>query len=202
MYSGHRNQRLHPKSGRSKEKVRLIDRERPENVMQEPFTRPRRSRMSSMSFDDEFVDRHRVPIEASTSSEDSTQVEGEDSQESDQNDDALGKDVEITEGGWICRVERFQMYLSSRGRIRFRHLRPEHSSPIRNQDMADPRKPETLDQDKVEKKIQQSIISCIYHTDTIRDGHEAFTVSGTDIEIKSPLILEILRENTSHGQEV
>ena len=168
--------------------------------MQEPFTRPRR--LPSMSFDDEFVDRHRVPIEASTSSEESMQVEGEDSQESDQNDDALGKDVEITEGGWICRVERSQKYVGSRGRIHFRHLRPEHSSPIRDQDMEDAHKPERLDQDKVEKKIQQSIISCIYHTTTFRDGHEAFTASGTYIEIKSPLILEILRENTSHGQEV
>ena len=168
--------------------------------MQEPFMRPRCSRMPSMSSDDDFGVRHLFPTEASRFSEESMQVEGEDSQEGDQSDDALGEDVEITEGGWICRVERLQKYLGSRGRIHFRHLRKEHSSPVWDQDMADARKPERLNKDKVEKNFQQSIISCIYHTTTSRHGE--FIEPETYIVIKSPLLLEVLRKNTSYGQEV
>ena len=162
--------------------------------MQEPFMRPRRSRMPSMSSDDESGVRHRVLTEASTSSEESMQVEGENSQESDQSDDALEKDVEITEGGWICRVERFQKHVDSKGRIRFRHPR---------KDMADARKPERLNKDQVEKNVQRSIISCICHTTRRRHRrHQDYIESETYIEIKSPLILEVLREYTSYGQQV
>ena len=165
--------------------------------MQESLTQPRRSRMPSMSSDDEIVVSRRVPTEAFRSSAEKTQVEWKDIQESHQSDDVLGEDVEITEGGWICRVERFQKHVDSRGRV---HFRKEYSSPGWDQDMADARKPEKLNPDQVEKNVQQSIISCIYHTTRRRD--KGFTEPETYIEIKSPLILEVLRKNTSHGQQV
>ena len=184
-----RDHHLHRKSGRSTKKARRIDGERPED-----FTQPYRSRMPSTSSDDEISSR------AFTSSAEKMQVERNDIQESYQSDDALGEGVEITEGGWICRVERFQKHVDSRGRIHLRHPRKEHSSPVRNQDLAAARKPEGLDPGQVEKSVQQSIISCVHHT--AKSKKKDFIESETYIEIKSPLILEFLRNNTSYEQQV
>ena len=185
MSSSHRDQHLYRKRRPSKEEVRFY-RERPEDL-QIQIPQPRRAGMPSMSSDDESI----------TWSAERVQVELE---ESDQSDDALGEDVEITEGGWICRVERFQKKVDSLGRIHLFRLRKEHSSPVWDQDTGDARKPEGLNQDQVEKNVQQSIISCIYHTTRSRD--KDLIEPETFIEIKSPLILEVLRKNTSYGQQV
>ena len=169
--------------------------------MQVSLTQPRRRpRIPSMSSDDEIVLCHPDPTEASTSAAERTQVEGRYIQESDHSDDALGEDVEITEGGWICRVQRFEKRVDSRGGIHFRRPRKEHTSPVLDQDMADAREPERLIQDQKEKNVQRSIISCISHTTSDQD--EEYIEPETYIEIKSPLILEVLRRQTSYGQQV
>lgn len=161
---------------------------------------PHRSRMPSTSSDEYIPVRHRVTIEASTSSAEGEQVEWEDFEESHQNDDALGEDVEITEGGWICRVERFEKHVDSRGRVHLRHPREEPSLPVWDQGMADARKPERPNPGQVEKNVQQSIISCVHQT--TRPKKKGLIESETYIEIKSPLILEVLRKNTSYEQQV
>ena len=196
MYLGRPDQQLQRKSRRSKYKVRSTDREREEDLIQESLSQPRRSRMASMTFDDEIEIRSPASSVSSTSSAERMQVEWKDIQESDQSDDAPGEDVEITEGGWICRVERFQKLVDSRGKI---HLRKKRSSPIWDPKLAYARKPEGSDPDQVEKNIQRSIISCVHYTSK---RHAGFIESETYIEIKSPLILEVLRKNTSYGQQV
>ena len=162
--------------------------------MQESLTQLQRSRMPSMSSDDENSSR------AFTSSADKRQFERNDMEESDQSDDAVGEEVEITEGGWICRVERFQKHVDTTGRIHLHHARKEHSSPGWNQGMADTRTAERLKPGQVEKKVQQSIISCINHSSKSRK--KGFIESETYIEIKSPLILDYLWQNTSYDQQV
>ena len=117
----------------------------------------------------------------------------------DHSDDALPEEVEITEGGWVCQVERFEKRVDSRGRIRYCHPREEKSSPIANQDLIDPEKPQILGKNKAEKAFQQSIIS--YFSHTIQDFRDLIDPD-IYIEIKSPLILEVLRKNASYGQKV
>lgn len=123
----------------------------------------------------------------------------QDSQESDQDDNALAEDVEITEGGWICRVERFEKHVDSEGRVHYRRPRKENSSPVVDQDVTDAQKPVTLDQGEKDNYVQQSIISYFSHS-TKTDSKDLIDPD-MYIEIKSPLILEVLRENTSYGQE-
>ena len=190
---GHPNQHFYRKSRKSEDKIRLITRrERLADLRQESLTQPRHSRMMSMSSDAEIKYHHPVPTEASTSAAERTQAELKYIQESDNSDDALGEDVEITEGGWICRVEQFEKHVDSEGHVHFRHPRKEHR--------ADAREPEILNQDQKEKNVQRSIISCISHT--TRDQFKVYIERENYIEIKSPLILEILRRQTSYGQQV
>ena len=117
----------------------------------------------------------------------------------DHSDEALPEEVEITEGGWVCQVERFVKRIDSRGRIRYCHDREEKSSPIANQDLIDPKKPQILGKNKAEKAFQQSIISCFSHT---RMDFGDLTDPAIYIEIKSPLILEVLRKNARYDQKV
>ena len=189
MELGHRDQVYH-KGRRSKEKVRLIGGR--EVLMQESLMQPRRPEIPSMSSDNDIMLHHPVPTEASTSAAERTQVKEDYIPESDHSDDALGEDVEITEGGWICRVEQFEKRVDYEGRTHFRHVRKDH--------MADARELERLNQDQKEKNVQRSIISCISHT--TRPQGKVHIETETYIEIKSPLILEVLRRQTSYGQQV
>ena len=174
--------------------------------MQEPspaLSPPRHSYVPSspsMSSDEDIVIGRPVPIKASAYFTEGEQVEWEDIPEGYQNDDACEEGVEVTEGGWICRVEHFQKRVDSRGHVHLRRLRKEHSSPAWDQDGAEAHKSDGLDLDQVEIKVQQSIIWCIHHTTKLK--HEEFIESETCIEIKSPLILEVLRENPSYEQQV
>lgn len=95
------------------------------------------------------------------------EVDAQDSQESDQDDDALAEDVEITEGGWICRVERFEKHADSVGRVHYRRPRKENRSPVVDQDLTDAQKPVTLDQGEKDNYVQQSIISYFSHATKI-----------------------------------
>ena len=115
-------------------------------------------------------------------------------------DDAIPENVEITEGGWVCQVERFDKRVDSRGRIRYRHPRKERSSLLTNQDSTDPQEPQISSQNKAEKTCRQSIISYFSHT-TKTDPNDLIDPD-IYIEIKSPLILEILRGNSSYTQKV
>lgn len=128
------------------------------------------------------------------------EVDAQDSQESDQDDDALAEDVEITEGGWICRVERFEKHVDSVGRVHYRRPRKENSSPVVDQDVTDAQKPVILDQGETSHYVQQSIIS--YFSHPAKTDFKDLIDPDMYIEIKSPLILEVLRENTSYGQGV
>ena len=152
--------------------------------------RPRVLSLSSISSDEE----------ASTYFTEKEQVEWEDIPEAYQNDDACEEGVEITEGGWICRVEHFRKRVDRRGHVHLRQLRKERSSRAWDQDMADAHKPDGLKPEQMEKNVGQSIISCIHHT--TRSRHRGFFESETYIEIESPLILEVLRKNTSYEQQV
>lgn len=124
------------------------------------------------------------------------------SRESYQDDDSsLADDITITEGGWICRVERFEKHVDSRGHIHY--LRPPKKTtlPFLNQDSAGSQEPQNLHQDKVKKGAQQSIISYVhYNTEA---GPSGLVELEAYIEIKSPLILQVLRENANyHDHEV
>ena len=120
--------------------------------------------------------------------------------ESDQDDDALAEDAEITEGGWICRVERFGNVknVDSRGRIYHRRRQKEKTSPAGHQDSTNAPKPKKRDHD-----VPQSIISYFQRTphrvSRTRRGRIQLEIY---IEIKSPLILEVLRQNATYGLEV
>ena len=120
--------------------------------------------------------------------------------ESGQEDDTLAEDAEITEGGWICRVERFGNVknVDSRGQIYRHRPRKGKTSPHVHQDLTNVPKPE-----KREHDVTRSIISyfqCTRHRVSRLDryplGLEIY------IEIKSPLILEVLRRNATFGLEV
>ena len=102
-------------------------------------------------------------------------------------DDTLTEDVEITAGGWVCRVERFEKFVDSSGRIRYYRQRKESPSPLAKKD-------------KTKESIQQSIISYFHHTTKTRT--EDLIDPDIYIQIKSPLILEVLRKNTSYGHQV
>ena len=125
----------------------------------------------------------------------------EEPQESYQDDDdVLADDITITEGGWICRVERFEKHVDSSGRVHYQRPPKETVLSFPNQDLASSQEPQNLHENKEKKEIQQSIISYVYHT-TEADPNgliecEAF------ITIKSPLILEVMRENANYSQEV
>ena len=120
--------------------------------------------------------------------------------ESDQDDDAPAEDAEITEGGWICRVERLGNVKSvdSRGRIYHRRRQKEKTSSRVHQDSTDAPKPKKRDHDAT-----QSIISYFQRT----PHRVSRRLSGRIeleiyVEIKSPLILEVLRRNATYGLEV
>ena len=127
-----------------------------------------------------------------SSTDTSTTEESEDSDpEINTDDDALAEDIEITEGGWICRVERFEKHVDSQRRIIYRHPPKKSSAPPANQDFKDARKAETLEQGKIKKDVQQSIILYIRHipkTSSRRDLIEPEVF----IKINSPLIREVL----------
>lgn len=122
-------------------------------------------------------------------------------QESSQDDDdALGDDITVTKGGWICRVERFEKHVDSRGRVHLRRPPKDTTLPFPNQDLSSSQEPQNLQEHKRKKKVQQSIISYVYNTTKARSSglveREAW------ITIKSPLILEVLREIANHDPEV
>ena len=116
-------------------------------------------------------------------------------------DDALAKGIEITEGGWICKVEQFEDVVS-RGDPRYRHLRPHKKrSSSQEPNEAGPA-----------KQVLQSII-IHYHHPTIRHETDVFDDRGRSVsqtsrfpenylEIKSPLILDVLRAKATYDQEV
>ena len=114
--------------------------------------------------------------------------------ESDLDVDAFAENVEITEGGWICRVERFEKHVDSRGRITYHHPPKRSSPPPVNHDLRDARNAETLEPDETESDVPQSIIAYFHHAAKSSSRFEPEIY----IEIKSPLILEVLRQNESH----
>lgn len=115
-------------------------------------------------------------------------------------DDTLTEDVELTPGGWICRVERFEKIVDSSGRIRYNHQRKESPSPVMDQDLAEAKKPEKSKKDKPKKIVEQSIIS--YFHQTTKTNSNDLIDPDVYIQVKSPLILEVLRKNTSYGHQV
>ena len=115
-------------------------------------------------------------------------------------DDTLTEDVEITPGGWICRVERFEKYVDSSGRIRYHRQRKESPSPLVDQDLAEAKRPGKSKKDKTKENIRQSIISYFYHT--TKNTPEDLIDLDIYIQIKSPLILKVLRKNMSYGHQV
>ena len=115
-------------------------------------------------------------------------------------DDTLTEDVEITPGGWVCRVERFEKFVDSSGRIRYHRQRKESPSPLVDQDLAEAKKPRKSKKDKTKENIQQSIISYFQHT--TKTNSEDLIDQEVNIQIKSPLILKVLRKNTSYGHQV
>ena len=127
----------------------------------------------------------------------STTEESEESDpESDLDDDASAENFEVTEGGWICRVERFEKHVDSQGSITYRHPPKETTPPPMKQDLIDARYAESLEPDEIERDAKQSIISYFHHAAKSSSGD--FIEPEIWIEIKSPLILEVLRQNKSY----
>ena len=116
--------------------------------------------------------------------------------ESDLDDNTSAENFEITEGGWICRVERFEKHVDSQGYVTYHHPRKETSPPPVSQDSSDIQYAEAVEPDEIERDVKQSIISYFHHAAKATSGdlieHEIW------IEIKSPLILEVLRRNKSY----
>ena len=115
-------------------------------------------------------------------------------------DDTLTEDVEITPGGWICRVERFEKLVDSSGRTHYQRQRKKSPSPLVDQDLAEAKKPEKKKKYKLERNVKQSIIDYIHHIS--KTDSKDLIDPDIYIEIKSPLILKVLRENTSYGHQV
>ena len=114
--------------------------------------------------------------------------------------DTPTEDVEVTPGGWVCRVERFEKFVDSSGRIIYHRQRNESPSPLVDQDLAEAKNPRKSKKDKTKKNIQQSIISYFHHT--TKTNSEDLIDPDVYIQIKSPLILKVLRKNTSYGHQV
>ena len=116
--------------------------------------------------------------------------------ESNPYDDAAAENVEITEGGWICRVERFEKHVDSRGHTTYCRPPKESSPPLVNQDLKDARNAETLETDESENDVPQAIIIYIHHVAKSKSGD--LIEPEIYIEVKSPLILEVLRQSKSY----
>ena len=152
--------------------------------------------------------RERVPLDSphtddSSSKSDVSRARDsfEEPQESYQDDDdVLAGDITITEGGWICRVERFEKYVDSRGRIHYQRPPKETTLPFLDQDLAGSQEPQILQEDEAKKEVQQSIISYVHYT--TKANSRGLVEREAYIEIKSPLILEVLRENANYDQAV
>lgn len=125
-----------------------------------------------------------------------TEESEENDPESDLNDDASLENVEITEGGWICRVERFEKHVDSHGHITYHHAPKESSPPLVNRDLRDAPNAETLEPDPTESDSLQSIISYFHHT--VKSITGSLIEPEIYIEIKSPLIIEVLRQAKSY----
>ena len=157
---------------------------------------------SQRSDQDAYTTPGRIVVEevSQENSQDDDALAEESDQSNDSDDDPLAADIEITEGGWICQVERFEKYVDYEGRISYRHPQVKRSSPLVNQDLTDARKAETREQGEKQLTVQQSIISYVRHTAKIR--HRDYIEPEVFIEIKSPLILDVLRKNTGYEQHV
>ena len=113
--------------------------------------------------------------------------------------DNITSDVEITEGGWICRVERFEKYFDSHSRTDLRHGRAKEPLPYMNQAVPNPSEQRYSKNDGGKKNPRQSIICYYRHIPKAREG---IVQPYEYITINSPLILEVLRANAKFGQEV
>lgn len=153
----------------------------------------------------------RLPVDSETEtsqtsqtshSSESSKDDDQDPQQSVSDDDEVAEDVEITEGGWICRVARFEKHVDSRGRVH--HVkdsrRKESSAPVANQDVTDGQKPAKSDGDETKNRVKQSIIRFFRHA--TKTNSKKLIHPEMYIEIKSPLILEVLRRNMSYEKEV
>ncbi|KAL8827249.1 MAG: hypothetical protein Q9191_003302 [Dirinaria sp. TL-2023a] len=118
------------------------------------------------------------------------------SQETLQSDEA--DDVETTEGGWICRVQRLEKRLDSHGRTRYHRLREKTRLPHLNEDIPSPLNQQSSEEDGEQQSRRLSIISYVYD---ITDSYKGRVETEIYIEIRSPLILGVLRENAKFYQE-
>ena len=127
----------------------------------------------------------------------STEESEESDPESGSTDDASVESAEITEGGWICRVERFEKHVNSRGHITVRHPHKRSSRPLVNRELRNTQNTETLQRHETERRVPGSIISYIHHA--VKSRPRDHIEPEIYIEIHSPLIIEVLRQNNSYG---
>ena len=136
------------------------------------------------------------------------------------NESTPANDIEVTEGGWICRVERIEKRVDSAGRSHYYHEEnqadlldrflevdpasgphftslTQHPNRVRMQEgkVQD----DKVQEEKVQKDVRRSIILHYYYITKNRGG---LVEPGAYIEIRSPLILKFLRENAKFDEEV
>ena len=119
-------------------------------------------------------------------------------------DDPIAEDIEITEGGWICRVEEYEKEVDDDGAIRYSHPRPHkrrESSPAvhDSRDSQEPLIPQ-VNQARPANQVPKSIIT--HYHQLMKPQKNALITHENYIEIESPLILGILREKPNYDQEV
>ena len=110
-------------------------------------------------------------------------------------EDEFTNDVEITEGGWICRVKRFEKYVDSYGRTHLYRGHVKDPTPHIDQTVQTPSEQQYSKSDGGKK----SILYYYRHTPKARRG---IVEPDEHITINSPLILEVLRSKATFGREV
>ncbi len=126
------------------------------------------------------------------------------------NESTIANDTEITEGGWICRVERIEMqddfsrrnyYIRREGKqIKVEKDESQEDLVVEERRwLEDEIQTMKGQKHKVQKDVRRSIIAYYYY---ITKKRGSFFDLEAYIKIRSPLIMKVLRENAKLNREV
>jgi len=125
------------------------------------------------------------------------------------NESTIGNDTEITEGGWICRVERIEKHDDfNRRNYYYREGKQIKVEKDESQEdlvveerrwLEDEIQTMKRQKHKVQKDVRRSIIAYYYY---ITKKRGSFFDLEAYIKIRSPLIMKVLRENAKLNREV
>ena len=124
------------------------------------------------------------------SSSTSASISESEGSESDLSEDEPPENVEITEGGWACYVERYIKGIGPSGRRRYRHAGKHKTFALPPPPPSPPSSSSQQDKNKVKPVIQY-----FHHVNRKSDEVESY------LKIRSPAIWKILHEMRDKGAQ-